>query len=245
MRHIFVIFLWVISFHAQGQVLKGTVTDGLSGAPLYPATVANLNTHMATYTNEEGNYTLTAKAGDTIQISFIGYSTYKRIAPPALGTAILDISLLPMETQLPMFTVRSLSKYQQDSMKMQQLYADELGKVVRKPSIGFNNGVSFNGLISSLTHKLSKDYKQGKHFMNSFETFEQNKFIDTRYTQDLVNHLTGFTGDTLVTFMNAHPMPYDYARTASDLEIKMWIRYNYRQYMHQQKQEAQKPRSAQ
>jgi hypothetical protein len=47
----------------------------------------------------------------------------------------------------------------------------------------------------------------------------------------LVAALTGLTGDTVGYFMNANPMPFDYARAATDLELKMWIRYNYKQWL--------------
>jgi hypothetical protein len=30
--------------------------------------------------------------------------------------------------------------------------------------------------------------------------------------------------------MNAYPMDYDYARAATDLELKMWIRFHYREW---------------
>jgi len=35
----------------------------------------------------------------------------------------------------------------------------------------------------------------------------------------------------MAEFMNQYPMDYDYARAASDLEIKMWIKYNYQDYL--------------
>jgi hypothetical protein len=31
--------------------------------------------------------------------------------------------------------------------------------------------------------------------------------------------------------MYAYPMAYDFARTATDLELKMWIRDNYREWL--------------
>jgi hypothetical protein len=31
--------------------------------------------------------------------------------------------------------------------------------------------------------------------------------------------------------MNTYPMDYEFARTATDLELKMWIRHNYKDYL--------------
>jgi hypothetical protein len=62
---------------------------------------------------------------------------------------------------------------------------------------------------------------------------EQDQFVDSRYTPDLVNTLTNLDGDTLAYFMHQYPMPHDYARTATALELKMWIRYNFKVFMQQ------------
>ena len=43
--------------------------------------------------------------------------------------------------------------------------------------------------------------------------------------------MTGFTGDTIGHFMYAYPMPYEFARSASDLELKMWIRNNSKEWL--------------
>jgi hypothetical protein len=58
----------------------------------------------------------------------------------------------------------------------------------------------------------------------------EQKYVDTRYTASLVNKLTGLSGDTLATFMNTYPMEYEYARHATDLELKAWVRDNYKDY---------------
>ena len=68
-------------------------------------------------------------------------------------------------------------------------------------------------------------------FQKTFAEEEVNKFIDTRYTTSLVAKLTGLTGDSVAHFMYDYPMPYDYARNATDLELKMWIRSSYKEWI--------------
>jgi hypothetical protein len=46
-----------------------------------------------------------------------------------------------------------------------------------------------------------------------------------------VGTTTGLTGDSIGYFMYAYPMPYDFVHTATSLEMKMWIRYNYKQWI--------------
>ncbi|GBL35256.1 hypothetical protein EMGBS15_08510 [Filimonas sp.] len=43
--------------------------------------------------------------------------------------------------------------------------------------------------------------------------------------------MTQLEGDDLASFMNQYPMDYEYARVATELEIKMWIKYNFQDYL--------------
>jgi hypothetical protein len=74
-----------------------------------------------------------------------------------------------------------------------------------------------------------------KAFQERFKAGENQLFTDTRYNAAAVTALTGLEGASLSAFMNACPIPYDFVRTATDLEVKMWIRYNYRLWSEQQK----------
>jgi hypothetical protein len=38
----------------------------------------------------------------------------------------------------------------------------------------------------------------------------------------------GIDDSAALAFVDSHPVPYDFVRTASDLELKMWIREEYR-----------------
>ncbi len=64
---------------------------------------------------------------------------------------------------------------------------------------------------------------------------EKQNFVDSRYSKELVTSLTKLNEDDAQTFMNAYPMEYDFARAATDLEIKMWIKYNFSQYSKEKK----------
>jgi hypothetical protein len=132
-----------------------------------------------------------------------------------------------VEYQLPEFQVRPghLTKYQLDSLERAVTYKVVLQR--RPPS-------AFVSPVSALAEKFSKKAKRAYQFQKDFAAGEIEKFVDTRYTPDLVAELTTLTGDSIGHFMYAYPMPYDFARTATDLELKAWIRDNYKQWMKQQ-----------
>lgn len=68
--------LFSIAIQAQSK-LKGQVVHSETKNPLSAAHVLNLNTVVGTITNEEGLFELTAKANDTVLVSFLGFSSIK------------------------------------------------------------------------------------------------------------------------------------------------------------------------
>lgn len=140
--------------------------------------------------------------------------------------------MFPLSVSLQEYVLHpEYTPYQQDSVEMVTRYSTELNKKPVKVGFSSANGGGFTGLIGRPVQKMSKSYKQNKKFKENFQREQEQKYIDTRYTQKLTSALTGITGDSLAMFMNTYPLEYKFARTATDLEIKMWIRGNYRDYM--------------
>ena len=80
--------------------------------------------------------------------------------------------------------------------------------------------------------KITGNSKKPKEFRKQFAKDDQNLFIDSRYTPELVTLITALSDtDSISAFIYTCPMAYDFARAASDLEIKAWIRENYKQYI--------------
>ena len=182
----------------------------------------NLATRNAVLSDKEGHYSLAAKPGELISFSYIGYSTVQKVMPFGLETIEMNIELESISYSLAEFIYRGgLTKYQVDSIQRKQTYARTLvapHATVMSP-------------VSLLAEQFSSKSKQTFRFQRNFVTWEKEQFIDSRYTPELVSRLTGFKGDTLGHFMNTHVMPYDYARAATDLELKAWIREHYREYL--------------
>src|SRR5687768_12216850 len=58
---------------AQDRSISGTVT-GVDGAPLPGVTVAIVGTNSATVTDLNGKFSLTARRGQTLRLSYVGYT---------------------------------------------------------------------------------------------------------------------------------------------------------------------------
>lgn len=207
--------------HAQS--LTGKVRDGETGLPLNAVQVTNQTNQLITYTSATGDFSINAKQGDKISFVFIGYKTQVKTVPASLGNSEMDIDLFKLSYQLDEFVFRSkYSQYQLDSMERKSTYQRALA---RQKSGSIMSPVTF------LAEKLSHRSKQIFNFQKSFNYWEDQKFIETRYSPELVQQLTKLQGDTLAWFMNANPMPVDYARAASELELKIWIRERYREWI--------------
>jgi len=225
LKYFLFLVIWV-PFSGRSQTLQGTVTDFHTGKGLFPVTVVNTRTQEAVLTDIHGFYVVPARQGDLVAFSYVGYKTVKRIKPVSVIIATLNVSLEQTDLQLDEVRVLpGLSKYQRDSAENVAIYKITLQRTPPNP---------FSSPIGALAEKFSKTAKRAYAFQKNFYAGETEKFIDTRYKPELVTQLTGLTGDSIGHFMYAYPMPYDYARSATDLEIKMWIRSNFREWIKNQ-----------
>lgn len=77
-RLLFIGVFWVaLSGFCQESFLKGQVISSKSKKNLSAAHILNLNTVVGTITNSNGLFQITAKAKDTILVSFVGYESIK------------------------------------------------------------------------------------------------------------------------------------------------------------------------
>lgn len=220
MNRIFHIVLFLaFALESRGQ-LKGTVVNGETGEPLTAVAVLNIRSQQYAYTNRAGAFNLPAYKGDKISFSLPGFKTQERTVPAAIGAAEMHIEMFPISYQLEEFVFRPLyTPYQLDSIERQSTYQRALAR---------EKGGSVMSPVTFLAERISKRSRQIFKFQESFDYWENQKFIESRYNADIVRQLTGLKGDTLAFFINENPMPYDFARVASDLEIKIWIREKFR-----------------
>lgn len=204
--------------------MVGRITDKERGYPLVPVMVTNLTTRESVLSDDDGHYSIDAKEGEYVAFTFISYKAQQKKMPFSFGTAEIDVQLQSTSILLDEAVISSLTKYQKDSILRKQNFARPLAA----------QHAGFMSPFSAFAELFSKKSQQTFRFQEQFHTTETQLFIDSRYTEEIVHKLTQLSGDTLAHFMNSNPMPYDFTRTASDLEFKMWIRDHYKQYMAEQ-----------
>lgn len=205
----------------SAQTIQGVVTD-MEGNTLPAVAVNNKTKGQMSMTDAEGRYNLSATKGDNLEFSYLGYYTIAMLMPED-GSVFRRISMRKKLFSLDEVVIGpGWTAYQKDSIERRKTYKFALERQKER---------SVMSPVSALADNLSRKSKQRWRFQKNFSKWEDQKFVDTRYSPEEVAELTGLQGDTLAAFINAYPMPADYARTATDLEVKMWIKYNYKTWI--------------
>lgn len=225
-----VIILFISLTRAEGQSIEGIVFDKDSKAPVPYTTISNKRTKQVTYSDINGGYKIDGLFGDTLFFSHPGYSfSYKVINT---GTQNQWAYIEKQRHELEEVEILSdMAKFKKDSATKHTIYRKTLKDAGHTPSAGFNNGFAVDGLFTSLAFWISGKGKKNRKFSETLIYHEQSKFIGLKYNPLVVSEQTNLSEEEAQQFMMEYPMPYDYARAASDLEVKMWIRTNYREWV--------------
>lgn len=218
----FYLFLYLLLPAAlRAQTVSGTVVDKETGLPVRGVQVAGAASGVAVTTDGQGRFSISGNGGETFYFTAPGYSQQIRRAPEYVGNVPWQIQMQLFSVSLGEVKVRPFAEgYQLDSFNRAKTYQRPLA---RQQSGGMSP-------VSMLAEKISKKQRRLFAFQKEFHRVEDEKFIDSRYTPQLAAELTRLSGDTLAHFMNANPMPYDFARAATDLEIKMWIKDRFKSW---------------
>ncbi len=222
MRILPILLLLLLPVALRAQSVTGTVVDKETGAPLKGVRVAMSNGIALDSTDGQGRFTVSGKGGETFLFTAPGYTQQLRKAPDYVGNVPWRVQMQSFSFSLGEVRVKQFREgYQRDSFERSKTYERTL---VRGKSGAMSP-------VSMLAEKLLKKQKRLFAFQKEFHRAEDQKFIDSRYTPELTAEMTKLSGDTLAHFMNENPMPYEFSRAASDLEIKMWIKDVYKQWI--------------
>ena len=196
--------------------------DSLHGKPMARVTVTNLTTKSGTKTNYRGTFTIDVETDHYLQFSYAGYKPRIVRIRDVKKVDFLRVKLVIGRTELAAVKItKPLTQYQRDSIDRADTYRD-IFKYEQEKSI-------FSP-VSAVQQLFSRKHKNLRKFKAQVLAMEQQKYIDTRYTPAMVGKLTKLSGDNLAYFMNAHPMELDFARYASELELRGWVLRNWADY---------------
>jgi hypothetical protein len=216
-------YLLCYSQSAMAQYkLSGRVSaSGENKELLSKVAIINKSANDMSYTDDEGFYSIIIHKGDTLEFSRLGYFSYTYFVGSVNGPVNRNIILSEKKNVLQEIKVSGLTRYQRDSIERTNTF----GKAVNQQQVS-----TIMSPVTSLYQQFSKKYKDLRKFQAQYADMEKQKFIDTKYTYEMVTAITKLEGDAVAYFMNNYPMDYNFARTSNALEIKLWVKHNYKEY---------------
>jgi hypothetical protein len=224
-------FLLPIAAWAQQHSVQAF--DAASGAGTGPVLITNLRSGALWLTDSFGRGAFTAYPGDVVRFSKPGFRDESLRIVGYMEPVETRLQRAPIELK----SVQVLSPYkrfQQDSAFNHQFFRKELGYAGGQVHLdnlqgGTGFGLGFSGIFSELAMRLTGQKKAAKEVVRNLAFLENLQFNSIRYTPGLVMAQTGLDDSAAWAFIRRHPIPNDFLRDASELELKQHIRDLYRE----------------
>jgi hypothetical protein len=201
--------LITLSVTAQRSIIKGYLRDSITHYPITNGTVTNWNTQKKARTNERGFFFLEVTPGDRLYVQAPAYFVDTLYYTPFFADTV-TLYLSPSGSMLPEVTVRSAyNKYQLDSIRRREDFEAMRGTVLKTvgppPITGF-------GINLSLDRFFKKKYHQKAKAGELFQKTEERRYIDFRFSAQMVAFYTQLKGDALRDFMYRYTPSYTWLR---------------------------------
>lgn len=223
LRLFLIIILWnTFAGCLYAQKFSGIVVDAYNNQPLPFVNIINNTKNNSSISEQNGTFSIEAKANDFIAFTAIGYDTVIMMLTAGVTTGWYKrVRMNKKVYSIGEVEISALTPYQQDSVERRATYASQLNEQKVR---------SVMSPITALADNISRKKRMLWRFQRNFAKWEDEKYIDTRYTAAIVTSVTGLSEQEAYRFMAAYPIDADYARVATDIEIQMWISYNFKQW---------------
>ncbi|WP_236654195.1 carboxypeptidase-like regulatory domain-containing protein [Chitinophaga vietnamensis] len=209
--------------------------DTKAGLPF--VSIVNKRTMTGTLSNESGHYFIMSMPGDTLEFSMLSYAQ-KQIITPGMS-ASMDIYLQKRLFDLQGVNVKARN-HRSDSLAMR----DEYGRYFnyRKPGAMDVLKTLPANPITALSYLVpSKVRKRKEQFHEQLLYWEKEKYIDYRYSPEIVAKMTKLESPELDSFMYRYRPGYQFLNNASEYDLLLYIKQTFEQY---QQEKGRKPDSS-
>ncbi|WP_159454290.1 carboxypeptidase-like regulatory domain-containing protein [Chitinophaga ginsengisegetis] len=209
--------------------LSGMVADQDSKTGLPFVSIVNKRTMTGTLSNESGRFYIEAMPGDTLEFSMLSY-TPKMMLVPGMSSS-QDVYMQKRLFELQGVNIRG-KNYRNDSMALR----DEYGRYFdyRKPGAMDVLKTLPANPITALSYLVpSKVRKRKEQFHEQLLYWEKEKFIDYRYSPELVGRMTKLQSPELDSFMYKYRPGYQFLNSASDYDLLLYIKQSFEEYQKQ------------
>lgn len=184
----------------KGQSIKGEIADKSTNTFMYGATIMNIYSNKGTLTDSSGQFEIRVNAGDLIEISKFGYQTIRLRIPkgalPSYYKLSLDLDYFDLDG-VEIFG--NATHHIRDSVKKADLYKEQLNL----PKIeGFD-------VILHPFSALSKRNRQIWKFQKEYKHWEEEKFIDYVFNDEIILQLANISEKDLKEYKKMYRPTYE------------------------------------
>ncbi len=217
-----IVLLLLFCYDSNAQdTLRGKIYDIQSDSILSGCRIRNLTKKTSVNQYQNGNYTIIATAGDSIQFYTAGFRADTIIVQLYMLNTGYDISLAPESVLLPGVTIEAYNNYRSDSLAQREYYAESFKK--QTPLTGYNRPNDGVGVSLSPFSYFSQEAKQKRKLQKKLIEDEKQAYIDFSFPRDYIQRLTNLHGDSLNIFMRRYRPTYEFCKNKSREEMLMYI----------------------
>ncbi|MBS1615925.1 MAG: hypothetical protein JST06_07405 [Bacteroidetes bacterium] len=237
MRLVLLMTLLWFPWAVQAQQHELLATDAVSGQGLGPILITNLRSGALWLSDSSGKGAFTAYPGDVVRFSRTGYRDLEQKIIGYSEPVTIQLERAPIELK-GVEVLSPYARFQRDSAFNHQFFRKELNYAHSQAHLsniqgGTGFGIGFDGVISELALRLTGKRKAAKQLVKNLYYLEDLQLNSIRYTPTLVKTQTGLNDSEAWSFIRRHPIPNDFLRDASELELKQRIRDLYREDLRQ------------
>ncbi|WP_212001538.1 carboxypeptidase-like regulatory domain-containing protein [Chitinophaga sp. HK235] len=220
-------FFFICQQHTSAQVrLSGMVADQETKTGLPFVSIINKRTMTGTLSSESGRFYIEGMPGDTIEFSMLSY-TQRQVVMPGMSSS-LDIYLQRRLFELQGVNVKG-SNYKKDSLAMRDEY-DRYFRYRKPGAVDVLKTLPANP-ITALSYLVpSKARKRKEQFHEQLLYWEKEKYIDYRYSPELVGKMTKLQSPELDSFMHRYRPGYQFLNDATEYDLLLFIKQSFAEY---------------
>ena len=227
LRFVFIIILLLGGIALKAQiVITGTVYDSTKLYSITGVKVVSTGGNT-TMTDSNGVYHINVSSKDSISFYYANRPTTKFPVQVIANYNQFDISLKvrAKERYKLLKEVRVFSMtHKEDSLQNRQIYAKifNFSKPGLKSDMGTSGvaGFDLDQLINVFKFRRNKQILRFQKFM---EYQEAERYVDFRFSSQLIKKMTGLAGDSLIRYKNIFRPPYEFITTSSITEFYSYI----------------------
>ena len=233
MKYIAPLFILILSLFAdkiaaQG-IVSGKVYENINQLPIEGVSIRNKNTGGGELSDKFGFYSVNASAGDSIEVYILGYKRFKFKVTASASDVVKNVYLTIEKFNLPEVEVLARRNVTKDSLNNRRENAALFA--YRRRSVGKAILGSFFNPVSSLQSLVDMGKNRRlKHFQAHLVAEERDNYIDSRFTRENVEEITGLKGKELEAFISSNKPSFEFTQNAKEYDMLVYIKEKFASY---------------